>query len=223
MHMTAFDPDTRTHDQTVLRDMVKQFGGKLTLNSEVRCKEGPLRSAKALSCAGRPVPPARVKVLFVGESPPASGRNFYRADSGLYRAIREAFLAVDARFDTGDFLAAFLNAGCYLIDLCPEPVDRLHTRDRQVACHAGEAQLAEAISGLRPGSVITLVRSIEANVARALEKARWNGPTLSLPYPGRWASHKTVFASSLRVTLPGLLNARPECGPEPRPSGESCD
>ena len=36
--------------------------------------------------------PRRVIILFVGEAPPASGRFFYQADSGLYRAIREAFV-----------------------------------------------------------------------------------------------------------------------------------
>ena len=155
-------------------------------------------------------PPARVKVLFLGESPPASGRNFYRANSGLYRAMREAFLAADATFHTGEFLSAFRNAGCYLIDLCPEPVDRLPARDRRLACIAGEAHLAEAISSLRPDCIVTLVRSIEANVARAAGKAGWNGPFLSLPYPGRWASHKAFFVSSLRVALPGLLK-RTDC------------
>ncbi len=33
--MTTFDPDTLEHDPTVLRDIVKRFGGKLALNSEV--------------------------------------------------------------------------------------------------------------------------------------------------------------------------------------------
>jgi len=37
--------------------------------------------------------PTRVRLLFVGEAPPASGLFFYRADSGLYRAIRSAFVS----------------------------------------------------------------------------------------------------------------------------------
>ena len=35
--------------------------------------------------------PEAVRLLFIGESPPASGRFFYHGDSGLYRAIREVF------------------------------------------------------------------------------------------------------------------------------------
>jgi hypothetical protein len=37
--------------------------------------------------------PDRIRVLLVGESPPASGRYFYVANSGLYRAIRDTFVA----------------------------------------------------------------------------------------------------------------------------------
>ena len=33
--MTTFDPDTLAHDPTVLRDIVKRFGGKLALNCDV--------------------------------------------------------------------------------------------------------------------------------------------------------------------------------------------
>ncbi|MBL8221798.1 MAG: hypothetical protein JNL62_21355 [Bryobacterales bacterium] len=33
--MTTFDPDTLQHDPTVLRDIVKRFGGRLALNCEV--------------------------------------------------------------------------------------------------------------------------------------------------------------------------------------------
>ena len=164
-----------------------------------------LKPVRSQNCMSRPDPPAKVSVLFIGESPPASGRNFYRADSGLYRAIHEAFIAAGVAFDADDFLKVFLRAGCYFIDLCPKPVDRLPAKDRVLAHRAGEAQLSEAISRLRPEAIIVVVRSIEANVHRAIAQAHWRGPFLSLPYPGRWASHKAVFVSSIQAALPGLL------------------
>jgi hypothetical protein len=46
-------------------------------------------------------------MLFVGESPPASGRLFYHADSGLYRAIRQAFLSAFPDLKDADFLESF--------------------------------------------------------------------------------------------------------------------
>ena len=40
--------------------------------------------------------------------------------------------------DDGTFLAAFQSAGCYLVDLCAEPVDRLDRISLSAACQAGE-------------------------------------------------------------------------------------
>ena len=61
--------------------------------------------------------PERVQILFVGESPPASGRFFYQADSGLYRAVKETFLTAIAPLAKNDFLDSFRSLGCYLVDL----------------------------------------------------------------------------------------------------------
>jgi hypothetical protein len=68
--------------------------------------------------------PARVRMLFMGEVPPASGRFFNQADSGLYRAIRDAFARAVPLTDKGDFLKRFQMFGCYLVDLCGKRVDR---------------------------------------------------------------------------------------------------
>jgi hypothetical protein len=51
--------------------------------------------------------PARVRLLFIGESPPASGRFFYRQDSGLYGAIRDAFRGIDPSITDETFLGIF--------------------------------------------------------------------------------------------------------------------
>ena len=141
--------------------------------------------------------PARVELLFVGESPPASGRFFYQGDSGLYRAMREAFLVADPSMSDASFLAAFQTAGCYLIDLCREPVDHLDSRSRRATCLASEASLSRTISRLQPLKIVTVVRSIEANVTRAALRAGWHGPFLHLPYPGRWSHYKDRFVQNL--------------------------
>ncbi len=139
-------------------------------------------------------------MLFIGESPPASGRFFYRRDSGLYRAMRDAFDMDDAHF-----LDAFRDAGCYLIDLCGEPVDNLNAKTRGAACVAAEPSLARKIRQLQPATIVTLLRSIEGNVARAAASARWEGSTVNLPYPGRWARHRTIFIEKL---IPVLMDRR---------------
>lgn len=145
--------------------------------------------------------PAVVRLLFIGESPPASGRFFYQQDSGLYRAIRDAFREVDSSISDESFLSSFQNRGCYLIDTCSAPVDQLDARSRRAACRSGESSLCRKIQELRPAAIVTLLRSIEPNVRRAVDRARWRGPILVVPYPGRWARNREVF---LQIVVPHL-------------------
>ncbi|MBY0506819.1 MAG: uracil-DNA glycosylase family protein [Bryobacteraceae bacterium] len=151
--------------------------------------------------------PEAVRLLFIGESPPASGRCFYQRDSGLYRAMLEAFRAADPRLDGDCFLEVFQSSGCYLVDLCPEPVDHLPTPVRRARCREGEALLAKAIAELQPKMIATVVRSIETNAARAAAAAAYHGPLLHLPYPGRWSRFRRVFVAKLAPVIEGLARA----------------
>jgi hypothetical protein len=151
--------------------------------------------------------PDRVEILFVGESPPASGRFFYQADSGLYRAIRETFLQGFPFLRNTEFLDSFCSLGCYLVDLCGDPVDNMAHDGRKHACRRGETRLAQYIRRLRPQTIVTVVRSIRTNVNRAQERAGWSGPHLELPYPGRWHRHRTKFR---RLLVPFLRQALAE-------------
>ena len=154
--------------------------------------------------------PARVRLLFVGESPPASGRFFYQADSGLYRAIRRTFLSAFPDLEDADFLEAFRNLDCYLVDLCGRPVDGLSMEQRRLAWTQGETRLAAMIRQLEPEVIVTVVRSIAANVARAQARAKWQGPHIELPYPGRWKTHRLAFERALRPMLRRTLISKPE-------------
>jgi hypothetical protein len=141
--------------------------------------------------------PARVHLLFVGEAPPASGLFFYQADSGLYRAIRDAFLAALPDLREDDFLESFRTLNCYLVDLCGRPVDRLDAGQRKQAHIEGEVRLSRIVRQLRPEFVITVVRSIAPNVIRAQQLSNWMGVHLVLPYPGRWKRHRAAFEELL--------------------------
>lgn len=158
--------------------------------------------------------PVRVRFLFIGEAPPASGRFFYRGDSGLYRAMRDTFHAIDPAVNEQTFLTLFQARGCYLIDLCPDPVDHLDRQSRRVICKNREASLARAIARLAPSMILTVVRSIENNVTMAAAGAGWQGPFLHLPYPGRWSRHRDVFVATLATEIGALLQA-PAALPDP--------
>jgi hypothetical protein len=151
--------------------------------------------------------PDQVRILFIGESPPASGRFFYQADSGLYRAVRETFFRAFPSLRNPEFLASFCSLGCYLVDLCGEPVDHMTEQNRTDACRRGETRLAQEIRAIRPKVIVTLVRSIRSNAKRAQERAGWSGRHLELPYPGRWHRHRAKFrrllVPFLRQTLGG--------------------
>jgi hypothetical protein len=141
--------------------------------------------------------PDCVRILFVGESPPASGRFFYRADSGLYRAVRGAFTSAFPQLPKSEFLDSFRAFGCYLVDLCGQPVDHMSQNARERACRADEIRLARTIRELHPKKMVALVRSIRLNIRRAQDRAGWSGVYLELPYPGRWRHHRAEFEKQL--------------------------
>jgi hypothetical protein len=144
-------------------------------------RENPPKVTAARERLRRRYRPARVRLLFVGESPPASGRFFYQADSGLYRAIRQTFLSAFPNLKDADFLESFRNLGCYLIDLCGKPVDRLPTNQRRLACEQGETRLAARIRQLNPEVIVTVVplhRSQRATRAGSGKAARHSSRSL---------------------------------------------
>jgi len=159
------------------------------------------RNSAAQETLRRSFQPDHVKLLFVGESPPASGRFFYQADSGLYRAFRDTFAVLDSSINDANFLSRFQEYGCYLVDLCADPVDNLQPKARRTACAMAEDALAQTIDALKPLTIAILLRSIEANVNRAIAKTNWSGSLIALPYPGRWARLRTEFATLLTPVI----------------------
>lgn len=145
--------------------------------------------------------PVRVQLLFIGESPPASGRFFYSRNSGLYRAVRAAFQIADSSISDDAFLESFMHYGCYLTDLSSDPVDHLDVRERQLLSHKGERRLTRQIQNLEPKILAPVLRSISANVRSAASRADWSGEILDLPYPGRWVRNRSVFINTLVPVL----------------------
>ena len=98
--------------------------------------------------------------------------------------------------------------GCYLVDLCGKPVDRLNRIQRRKACIQGEVRLAGILRELSPGIVITVVRSIGPNVKRAELCAGSHGEHVELPYPGRWYRNRKIFLEELMPVIQENLLGR---------------
>jgi hypothetical protein len=147
--------------------------------------------------------PDKVRVLFIGESPPAGGTFFYRGDSDLCRHTQEAF---SAAFGTGfagagDFLIHFWRAGCYLDDLCLVPVNHLSKAERRRERKRGVAPLAERIGAMSPGAVVVVMKGIAPQVEQAVKRAGLTRvPLYSLPFPamGHQGSYMAGLAEALR-------------------------
>lgn len=130
--------------------------------------------------------PDGVRVLLVGESRPAGGTFFYFGNSLLYDATREAFYRAIAGGQKDGFLDAFREAGCFLEDLCREPVNRMDESDRDAARTRSEPDLARRLEGLEPDLVIIVMKAIAGHVERALEEAGLKHvPTCTVPFPRR--------------------------------------
>ena len=155
--------------------------------------------------------PDEVRVLFVGESPPAGGTFFYECNSNLYRYTKEAFSIAFEAAPAASFLHTFKGLGCYLIDLCTFPVNDLDRSTRVSVCRSAVPSLADRINQLSPRAVISTPKSIRMHVFNAISDSGIEPSHWSLPFPSM--SHQRRYQSELVevlqvLSIQGHLNAR---------------
>lgn len=154
--------------------------------------------------------PERVAILFVGESSPAGGTHFYRADSNLFRATREAFAVAFGEEQIADgprFLREFQDRDCWLVDLVDHPVNRLSDDERETLVSSGVAELARTIEKTRPAHLVAVKATIDDEVISAAEVAGSRADLLALPFPVRqW---RAVFVRELAAALRKWSEADP--------------
>jgi hypothetical protein len=132
--------------------------------------------------------PETVRWLFMGESSPAGGTHFYRANSNLFRATRVAFAAAlgDAEVPDGPgFLDFFRDRGCWLVDLADRPINHLRGRPRNDAVDEGAARLAVLIAEVCPELIIVVKATVAGAVRQAAATAEFAGEIIDLPFPVR--------------------------------------
>lgn len=202
-------------DPQVLPRIDERLGRSTNTAGSSRVAEHPARygsSGKSDADTGIDVlrtryQPERVDILFVGESSPAQGTHFYRANSNLYRATREAFAAAHGDDDVprGEaFLRYFRDHGCWLVDLADAPVNQLGNVERRAAVERGIARLAEVIRETAPIHVVAVKRDIAEPVRRAQALADAEAEVSVLPFPVRqWTSdYVEGLAEVLRAKRP---------------------
>jgi hypothetical protein len=145
-------------------------------------------------------------MLLVGESSPAGGTHFYRANSNLYRATRDALREAFALGDvpSGDeFLAWFRELGFWLVDLVDSPVDDLPTRERRSAVQNGRAALARTIRQVDPERIVAVMTGIGGDVRAAARLAAFDESRIDvLPFPlyrgrSQYVSHLAAIVHDL--------------------------
>jgi len=129
--------------------------------------------------------PDRVRVLFVGESPPANGTFFYKCDSKLYKHTKKVFQEFWIFKSDKEFLERFKNEGFYLEDLCDEPINHLPKRERKAKRNENIETLAKKLKQLNPEVIIVVMKSIQRQVKGAIKIAGLNPKYYAIPFPSR--------------------------------------
>ena len=96
--------------------------------------------------------PNNIEILFVGESRPQGGTFFYQEDSSLYRETKKAF---NKYFTQDNFtIDNFKQWGCWLYDICENPVNNLGNFERGRLIHESIPQLENIVKQESPKLII---------------------------------------------------------------------
>jgi hypothetical protein len=129
--------------------------------------------------------PRDIRMLLVGESRPAGGTFFYLANSNLFFATREAFIAAHGSMPPGEeFLSYLSEHGVWLVDVAQKPVNRLPGRPRKAAVGKRVTDLAETLRDANPDIVVAIKRDLASSVRDAMTRAGIDLDRLAvLPFP----------------------------------------
>ena len=140
--------------------------------------------------------PSKIKILFVGESPPANGGFFY-IDSQMTNYMADVFSEVfNKNFSSTDgFLKFFKAKDCYLDDLSIVPVDNKNPEERKRIINECIGAFAKRLKKYKPELVVAVLKRIKDPVEQAVCKARLQVPVYAIPFPGN--GHQNRFKSEL--------------------------
>lgn len=160
--------------------------------------------------------PDKVKILFVGESPPAGKTFFYTGNSNLFRATLAGFQLAFPEIARDDFFRSFEEMGCYLVDLCDQPVNKLTNPEKKKISQAGIPILGQVIRDLKPEVILVVSKSILPYVEQAQALSTSTAPLHALPFPAM--GHQREYTQRLMRLL---LNYEALLSPAGTPVGQN--
>ncbi|RYY05929.1 MAG: hypothetical protein EOP43_07730 [Sphingobacteriaceae bacterium] len=114
--------------------------------------------------------PKTVQILFITEAVQPGNVFFYRKNSNVFRAVKEAFNQVFGVFESDEvFLEFFKENGCYVDYLCAEMINGLLPEVRQEVRMKGIKPLSERLAVFKPKVVITVMKVLEKEVNEAIK------------------------------------------------------
>lgn len=146
----------------------------------------------------------KIKVLFVGESPPKQGF-FYNRNTILYFAT---FCAFSRKFgvDENNFLSFFKKKGCYLYDLFNVSGQKINQVSLQ-ALNNAKQNLMNFISNTQPEAVIVVHKGVYVKIQTLLSQMKNNGiikKYFSLPFP--YGANFVKYVRKLEKILEDLIS-----------------
>lgn len=140
--------------------------------------------------------PGKIRLLLIGESPPASGKFFY-ARSAMTTFTSQAFeKAHGVKFkDNSDFLKYFKACGCYLDDLSHSPVNHLDPHEREQQLRENVDALSQRIKEANPSVIAISLKKIEGYVRDAIRKSGRSPEVYILPFAG--SGHQNNYIERL--------------------------
>jgi len=155
--------------------------------------------------------PDQVRILFVAESPPsAPDRHFYftdvtRADTLWVELTRALYPAAfgETRVERQrkqEWLQKFQQAGYWLIEAVPDPIDK-KKKEEQIA--ANTEYVLNLLHAAQPAHVVLIAAPVWKVLQAPIRAAGFSLPqTLAIPFPGRGQQRR--FREALNMTLPLL-------------------
>ena len=168
----------------------------------------PLTKSDYLQFRNRYIP-AKIKTIFVLESPPASGKYFYNPDGTLseplFRAMTKDVLEITPK-SKDEGLKEFAARGYFLIDATYTPINRMSETDKEATILHDLPMLVEALheyAGPETGIVL-----VKVNVCKLLEdklreegfKVLNHGTMIPFPTFGRQKEFRQAICAVLGIT-----------------------